>query len=49
MKMWDGRWNAHDVWNNEQMVSNIKQRVVEDVNKRSTRNKCNVIKQGNKT
>ena len=26
MKMWDGRWNAHDVWNNEQMVSNIRQR-----------------------
>jgi hypothetical protein len=27
MKMWDGRWNAHDVWNTiEEIVSNIRHR-----------------------
>jgi hypothetical protein len=30
MKMWDGRWNAHDVWNIiEEIVSNIRHREIE--------------------
>jgi hypothetical protein len=27
MKMWDGKWNAHDTWNTiEEIISNIRHR-----------------------
>jgi hypothetical protein len=30
MKMWDGRWNAYDVWNTiEEIVSDIRHREIE--------------------
>jgi hypothetical protein len=34
MEMWDGEWNAHDVWNTiEELVSNIRHRKKKDIGK----------------